>query len=80
MNSSELLLLAEVREAARTGEARRVRQRARISLSEVAAVCDVDQSTVARWETDQRSPRGAAGLKYARFISKLRDAVSEAAS
>jgi DNA-binding transcriptional regulator YiaG len=66
------LLLAEVREAARDGETERVRKRARLSRSEVAAVCGVDQSTVARWERGQRSPRGDAGLKYARLLIRLR--------
>lgn len=80
MNGPDLLLLADIREAVRSGEARRVRQAARISRSEVAAVCGVDQSTVARWENDQRSPRGAAGLKYAQIVAQLRDAAGTKAA
>lgn len=72
-----MLLLAGIREAAKNGDARRAREQARISRMEVAAACGVDQSTVARWELGTRSPRGEAGLKYARLIGRLRHVAQE---
>ena len=71
MKQSEALLLAQIRAAVKDDTPRRVRQAAQLSLAEVGNVCGVDQSTVHRWERGLRSPRGAAGVKYARFIDKL---------
>jgi DNA-binding transcriptional regulator YiaG len=73
MNGPEVLLLAEIRHAAMKGETRLARERARLSRAEVAAACGVDQSTVARWESGARSPRGTSGLKYARLIGRLQE-------
>ena len=65
--------LSRVRNAAASGEARQVRERAKLSLSELGAACEVDQSTIWRWETGRRRPRGPAGLRYARVLDLLRE-------
>jgi transcriptional regulator with XRE-family HTH domain len=64
-------LLASVRALAKSGEARRRREAAGFSLSEIGAVCRVDQSTIWRWETGRRKPRGDAALRYARVLERL---------
>ena len=69
-------LLAEARLAAATGEARALRTNARLSLSDVARVCGVDPSTVHRWESGKRTPRGLAAMRYARLVRSLRSCLS----
>lgn len=63
--------LAIIRSRAASGEARQLRLRARLSLSEVADHCGAVTTTVSRWESGERRPRGEAGLKYARLIAQL---------
>ena len=65
------LKIARMRALAESGEARRIRQRARLGLTEVAGACGVDQSTVYRWETGRRRPRGAAAARYAHLLEAL---------
>lgn len=73
------LALALARQFTSTGEARAIRLRARLSLTEVASTCGVDQSTVHRWENGRRVPRGAPAARYAGLLVALA-ALSEAAS
>jgi DNA-binding transcriptional regulator YiaG len=70
--TAQLLRLAEVRAAVSSGEARRLREAADLSISEIARACGVDQSTVWRWERGARKPRGEAALKYGELINELR--------
>jgi DNA-binding transcriptional regulator YiaG len=72
MAQAQILRLVRVRAAASSGEARRLREAAQLSIGEVASVCGVDQSTVWRWERGARSPRGPAALKYGDLIDSLR--------
>ncbi|WP_442814924.1 helix-turn-helix domain-containing protein [Streptomyces sp. NBC_01775] len=72
MAQGSLLLLVDVRAALNSGEARRLREAANLSIGEVAKACDVDQSTVWRWERGTRTPRGEPAVAYARFIQSLR--------
>lgn len=72
MNHAPILRLAGVRAAAASGEARRLREAARLSIGEVAKACGVDQSTVWRWERGTRRPRGESALRYADLIDSLR--------
>ncbi len=72
MIEAKSLRLARVRAAAASGEAQRLREEARLSISEVAADCGVDQSTVWRWENGRRTPRGQAALAYGELIDSLR--------
>lgn len=66
------LKLAAVRALAADGSARAIRQQAGLSLSEVAAACGVDQSTVHRWESGKRAPRGDAAIRYGALLEALR--------
>ena len=69
---SKVIELVGVREAAKSGEAREVRLRAGLSLREVAEAVNVGTSTIYRWETAERRPRGKAALRYGRLISDLK--------
>ena len=63
--------LARVRSMTKAGTARTVRIAAGLSLGEVAAAVGVSDVSVYRWEQGQRSPRGAAALKYAEVLAAL---------
>jgi DNA-binding transcriptional regulator YiaG len=65
--------LASARYLVASGQARRIRHAADLSLAEVSRVVGVDLSTVGRWERRERVPRGAAALKYAELLQRLRE-------
>lgn len=71
MQLDDLLLIVESRRRGADGSARAIRLAAGAKLTEVAAVCGVDESAVSRWETGKTRPRGEAALKYARLLVKL---------
>lgn len=74
MAQTQILRLASVRAAVSSGEARRLREAARLSIGEVASACGVDQSTIWRWERGTRSPRASDKLlKYGELIESLRE-------
>lgn len=60
----------QLREWIDTGEARRLRERAKISQALAAADCEVSQGAVLRWETGARFPRGRNMTAYHRFLTK----------
>jgi transcriptional regulator with XRE-family HTH domain len=72
MNQAPILRLMGIRAAVASGEAKRLREAAGLSIGEVARACGVDQSTVWRWERGSRKPRGARALRYAELIDSLR--------
>jgi len=65
--------LVSARYLVASGEARRIRHAADLSLAEMSRVVGVDLSTVGRWERRERVPRGAAALKYAELLERLRE-------
>jgi DNA-binding transcriptional regulator YiaG len=71
---SEALELAAVRRMARDGTARRIREDASVSRSELARDLRVHESTVQKWEAGQRSPRGRVALQYGRLLKELEGA------
>lgn len=71
--------LAEVRQLISSGEARRLREQAGMSLSETAMACGVDTSTVWLWETRRRRPRAAGALRYLEVLRRF-EALTEAAA
>jgi DNA-binding transcriptional regulator YiaG len=62
------------RTLARTGAGRRLRERAGVSLHELAAAVLVSPSTVSRWERGLARPRGAAAERYADALDVLSEA------
>jgi transcriptional regulator with XRE-family HTH domain len=71
MTTTELVLLMEARDAARSGRARRLRTATGLSQAEVAAVIGVSSFAVSRWESGDRRPRGAPAIAYARLLRDL---------
>jgi DNA-binding transcriptional regulator YiaG len=69
----DLLFIAAAREAAKTGEARRLREAAGLSQVEVALTVGVTSQAVNRWESRSRSPRGRAAVRYGRLLERLAD-------
>ena len=56
---------------AATGAARAIRETSGLSLSELAEAAGVHKSTIFRWETGVRRPRGAAAERYLRALEEL---------
>jgi DNA-binding transcriptional regulator YiaG len=67
----EVLAIAQVRADMASGRARAIRERARLSQSEVARALGVHWTTVAHWEAGRRSPRGETAARYAEMLWQL---------
>jgi DNA-binding transcriptional regulator YiaG len=63
--------LQVLRERTATGEAREIREAARLSQSDIARSVGVHFSTLSRWESGNRLPRGQAALRYAALLDRL---------
>ena len=57
------------------GQARKIRVLAGVSQQRLADELEVDRVTVARWESGERSPRGALRAKYAELLGELQRAL-----
>lgn len=66
---AEMLHLKELLET--PGEVRRIREDAGLSADVIARQLEVTPSTVTRWETGARMPRGANARRYARLLRRL---------
>ena len=73
---TEVALVVEARDAARSGRAARIRLAAGLSQGEVAATLGVTPACVSRWEAGARRPRGAAAVEYGRLLRELAEAVT----
>jgi transcriptional regulator with XRE-family HTH domain len=60
-----------VRQLARSGGARAIREGAGISGSEMARELDKSPSALSRWERGERVPRGEAAEAWARLLREL---------
>lgn len=69
---SNLIVIQEVRRLARSGEARKLRQRSRVSLREMASEIGVDPSSLSRWETGETAPRAEAAFRWATALLAIR--------
>lgn len=75
----EVLELAEVRALVASGEARRIREAARLGVAEMGRAVGVSHTVILRWEANERTPRGEPALRYGRLLAALR-AATEARS
>lgn len=71
--------IMQVRRLLASGEAKRVREAAGLSLSEMAGGVPIDTSTLWKWETGRHSPRGQAALQYADLLDLVREATPSVA-
>ncbi|MGW3416495.1 helix-turn-helix domain-containing protein [Streptomyces phaeochromogenes] len=76
MTKAHALRLVQLRAAISRGETRELRVAARLSISEMADACGVDQSTLWRWEQGKRLPRGEHAVRYADLVDSLRNQVA----
>lgn len=74
---STALEISLARKLAATGEARRLRQAAGLSLYDLARDLGVTAGTVSRWETGNRVPRGDAAARYAGLLGELMDVLTD---
>lgn len=72
MRQSDLLLVTRARADLKSGAARSLRLACDLTQTEVAAQAGVSSAAVSRWEAGDRTPRGAAALRYARLMDALR--------
>ena len=68
---NEVLAIAQVRADMASGQARIIRERARLSQSEMARAIGVHWTTVAHWESGRRVPRGPTAARYAEMLGQL---------
>jgi transcriptional regulator with XRE-family HTH domain len=71
MKLSELLLVAQAKDWADTGQARQLRVSAGLTQQEVGKHCGVTATAVSHWEAAVRMPRGKPGLRWARLLDEL---------
>jgi DNA-binding transcriptional regulator YiaG len=76
MTAKDLMRLAAARRYCGTGEGRRIREEAQLSLTDLAEACGVDAATIAKWETGARRPRRQAALRYAAVLEELSGATT----
>jgi DNA-binding transcriptional regulator YiaG len=67
----DITALAEIRQLASSGDARRIRETHDIRLREMADDIGVSHPTLSRWETGQRRPHGQAAEIWHRRLFQL---------
>lgn len=78
MTGQQVLRLFAARRYAETGTGRQIRTAAELTLAEVAAAVGTTESTLSRWETNARAPRGDAARAWAALLSELQAAAKKA--
>jgi transcriptional regulator with XRE-family HTH domain len=63
--------LTQLSEWITTGRARELREHAHMSRLSVAAEMQVWPSTIARWESGERTPRGRSAIEYYTLLAEL---------
>jgi DNA-binding transcriptional regulator YiaG len=74
--TSDVVLLMEARDAARSGRGARLRQAAGLSQRELASAIGVTSGAVCRWESGDRRPGGEAAHAYARVLRTLAEGLT----
>lgn len=78
MSATALVNLIQIRDLAQSGATRQLRLALGLSLPELAQQVGVSPSTVYRWEVGERTPHGAAALRYRATLKRLvRDSLPE---
>jgi len=63
--------IARVRALVRSGAAEKIRVASGLTISEVARAVGVYPSTVFRWESGSRVPRGERAVRYLQLLERL---------
>ena len=71
LTTNDLVELRDLRRFLRTGQARKLRLRAGLSLPEVPGAVGASAPAVYRWEVGDRSPRGERAVRYWRLLQSL---------
>lgn len=69
--AADALRLARIRERAASGEARTIRERHRLSTTDVARAAGTTHTTIVRWELGKRRPTGPAALRWGELLDAL---------
>jgi transcriptional regulator with XRE-family HTH domain len=69
--------LARARQLGRSGQGRRAREAAGLSVRELAAAVGVEAGTLSRWETGRCRPRADAALRWLTTLDSLASETSE---
>ena len=75
----DITKLVLARRLARTGEGKRLRERAELTIKEIAQAVGVDTGTIVRWETGRTSPRAPAALRWVDALHAVTDTSDGAA-
>jgi DNA-binding transcriptional regulator YiaG len=65
------LRLAAAQTAAKTGRARRIRESAGLSISDIARSVEIATATGSRWESGQRRPTGVRAVAWIDLLDAL---------
>jgi DNA-binding transcriptional regulator YiaG len=76
VTSPSLARVAEARRLANSGEARRIREAAKVSASELARSVAVAPSTLLAWEDGTQIPRADAADRWLAAIEDLKKVIS----
>lgn len=71
MKPADLAAVSWARAACLSGDARKIREDARLTLDDMAAGCGVTRGAVWLWETGQRVPGRDKALAYAKLLKSL---------
>jgi transcriptional regulator with XRE-family HTH domain len=70
----DIATLVQARQLGRSGEGRRLREAAGLSLRELADAIGVEPGTLSRWETGRCRPRQRAALRWLTILDSLSSA------
>lgn len=71
MTGQQVVLLYAAERYATTGDGRRIREAADVSMADVARAINAPESTISRWETSKHLPRGEAAMRWAELLGRL---------
>jgi DNA-binding transcriptional regulator YiaG len=75
MSVEHVVLLATARTHAANGTGRAIRQRARLSLGDVARAIGSSGPVVSRWENGLRMPSGPPAVRWSQLLAELEKAL-----
>lgn len=71
MDKNDVLSAARARRLLISGEARRIRERARVSRSDIAEALGVKPAAISHWENGLRRPRTKVAARYGELLGEL---------